>query len=107
MRGAARPKVNLVTARGVGRQPQHQVVRVIDSTIQAGFENGVVVQMSSIKARTRGKGDSWTDQRPARDNTIYDPVKSAKPPSPVQIRAAPPILVRDGRVLICDRDPKW
>ena len=45
MRGAARPKVNLVTARGVGRQPQHQVVRVIDSTIQAGFENDVVVQM--------------------------------------------------------------
>ena len=31
--------------RGVGRQPQHQVVRVIDSTIQAGSENGVVVQM--------------------------------------------------------------
>ena len=32
--------------------------------------------------------DSWTDQRPARDNTIDDPVKSAKPPSPVQTGGA-------------------
>jgi hypothetical protein len=31
----------------------------------------------------------WNDQKPARDNTSHDPVKSAKPPSPVQIRAAP------------------
>ena len=37
---------------------------------------------------TRQKRGSWTDQRLARDKTIHDPVKSGKPPSPVQIRAA-------------------
>ena len=45
--------------------------------------------MASKHRTTRG---SWLDQKPARDNTLYDPVKSAKPRSPVQIRAAPPIF---------------
>ena len=44
---------------------------------------------ANLQAHEAKRG-SWTDQRPARDNTIHNPVKSAKPPSPVQIRAAPP-----------------
>src|SRR5918992_3475785 len=38
------------------------------------------------------KSRSTRDQRARRINKIENPTKSAKPPSPVQIRAAPPIL---------------
>src|SRR4030095_11151078 len=47
---------------------------------------------SPIAPKYQVERGCWTDQRAARDNRIHDLVKSAKPPSPVQIRAAPPIL---------------
>ena len=50
----------------------------------------VVVRTWSNRPAHQAKRGCWTDQRPARDNTIHDPVISAKPPFPVQIRAAPP-----------------
>jgi hypothetical protein len=39
-------------------------------------------------------GKPWNSryQRASKDGSIHNPRKSAKPPSPVQIRAAPPIL---------------
>jgi hypothetical protein len=45
---------------------------------------------SRISEARRG---SWSDQRPARCSMMPDSVESAKPPSPVQIRAAPPFFL--------------
>jgi hypothetical protein len=49
---------------------------------------------SNFSPRTpkyRAEPRSTRDQRARRINKIENPAKSAKPPSPVQIRAAPPI----------------
>ena len=48
------------------------------------------VQLQSTNAQTPRKTGSTRDQRARRINKIENPAKSAKPPSPVQIRAAPP-----------------
>jgi hypothetical protein len=47
-------------------------------------------QLRSNNAQTPGKPGIIRDQKTKPDITIDDPVRSAKPPSPVQIRAAPP-----------------
>ena len=48
------------------------------------------VQLQSTNARTPPKTEEYRDQRARRFNNLQNPTKSAKPPPPVQIRAAPP-----------------
>ncbi len=48
--------------------------------------------LGTIAPKHRGKRGSRADQKAGRINKIDVPALSAKPPSPVQIRAAPPIL---------------
>ena len=55
---------------------------------------------SNFSPRTlkhHGKRGSTRDQRARRINNLANPAKSAKPPSPVQIRAAPPNSLRNSR----------
>jgi len=53
-------------------------------------------------------------QRASNDSSIYNATKSAKPPSPVQIRAAPPKSLGNFQILACALSvapfliaPKW
>jgi hypothetical protein len=57
-------------------------------------------RQSNFSPRTpkhQGKPRSTRDQRARRINKIENPAQSAKPPSPVQIRAAPPKIIQDSR----------
>lgn len=52
-----------------------------------GWANPATVAMSKRSPTRRehqAERGSWTDQRPARANTMLNPAESAKPPSPVQ-----------------------
>ena len=51
------------------------------------------------RPNTRETGE-YRDQRARRVNNIQNPRKSAKPPSPVQIRAAPPIQNLENLVVV-------
>jgi hypothetical protein len=54
------------------------------------------------RPNTREKRGSGADQKAGRINKIDVPALSAKPPSPVQIRAAPPkSLGKPARLCIC------
>ena len=61
---------------------------------------------SNFSPRTpkhQGKRRSTRDQRARRINKIEVPAMSAKPPSPVQIRAAPPVFHGNSRFPPCAR----
>src|SRR5215470_15155595 len=52
----------------------------------------VASDLRPIAPEHRRKRGLCRDQRARRVNNLANPTKSAKPPPPVQIRAAPPIL---------------
>jgi hypothetical protein len=52
----------------------------------------------TIAPKHQGKRRGRADQKAGRNNKKYVPALSAKPPSPVQIRAAPPNLLRTARL---------
>ena len=51
--------------------------------------------------KQQGKPGIIRDQKTKPGTTNHDPVRSAKPPSPVQIRAAPPKSFRNSRDWVC------
>src|SRR5262249_41294146 len=53
------------------------------------------VQSPSINAQTPAKSAKYTNQKATQTGTNNIKDKSAKPPLPVQIRAAPPIFLRN------------
>jgi len=56
-----------------------------------GFHPKVGNNLGTTAPKHQGKQGSRADQKAGRINKIDVPALSAKPPSPVQIRAAPPI----------------
>jgi len=112
-RGRGRSKVSLVTAAAlVGRRTSerrrrvrartgawagararcspnspHAVSSRSASTSREALSDRLSSRCSPIAPKHGGKRGSWRYQRSARNNTMYDPVKSAKPPSPGGKRA--------------------
>jgi hypothetical protein len=80
-----------VSCHGFDRGRSNRTPRCGRGSISETRGPGMSSRRSPIAAKHRATRGGWHDQRPARNNTVYNPVKSAKPPSPVQIRAAPPI----------------
>jgi hypothetical protein len=62
------------------------------SGARASVRSGVQSNFSPRTPKHQGKPGNTRDQRARRINKIENLTKSAKPPSPDQIRAAPPIL---------------
>jgi hypothetical protein len=48
--------------------------------------------VGATRPKQQGRPGAIRDQKTRPGTTIHDPVRSAKPPSPVQVRAAPPFL---------------
>ena len=71
------------------------------SDARAGFEYGCAAawpsenwnNLGTLAPEHKGKRGSRADQKTRRDNNLDNPALSAKPPSPVQIRAAPPKFI--------------
>ena len=61
-----------------------------DQSLDGPADEAPWSRCSPILPKHQATRGSWNVQRPARGNTMPNPAKSAKPPSPVQIRAAPP-----------------
>jgi hypothetical protein len=68
--------------------------------ISAGLTRPVLSrdQFGTINAPTLSKTVSCIDQKARQTSIIDNPTKSAKPPPPVQIRAAPPIFSEENQI---------
>src|SRR5262249_2196520 len=88
---AATPEERL---RGVSHVPRSPCRFLVDSRRQ-----GVASDLRPITPEHRRKRRACRDQRARRVNNLANPTKSAKPPPPVQIRAAPPNFLRNQRLI--------
>jgi hypothetical protein len=88
--------------RGVGRAPDKRAQggklsserspwrTSTEACSEVGGGSRFQSNFSPRAAKHQGKAGETRDQRARRINNLANPAKSAKPPSPVQIRAAPP-----------------
>jgi hypothetical protein len=71
------------------------IVKVNSAENGVSAETRVETVSRQITPKHQGRPAIIRDQRTRPVNNIHTLTKSAKPPSPVQIRAAPPVLKKD------------
>ena len=74
----------------------------VSAEINIDVVNHVGNNLGTITPKHRGKRGSRADQQAGRINKMYVQALSATPPSPVQIRAAPPIFF-GSHSIVCGR----
>src|SRR2546427_1343741 len=87
---------------GTRRRSQRNMMAIGRGKHGAGRNSRPAKLQSNFSPRTpeqQRKPRSTRDQRAKRFNNLENPTRSAKPPPPVQIRAAPPISLRNQRLI--------